>query len=343
MPPVPRLEEVLAALAGKVVLCIEAKDGKAHAPMMEMLESFKMMDAVMLKASIGSPQLDMGRKLGLPLFGYLGSGADITAAAFDQAKVQLSGEQDALILPNRVSGMLLDDSSLGRAKQACPTVWVYSTHRRSEVDSYVRRGVVGFVSTCSGYTAGTISAVTAPDWTGGIEPGLLTVDPYSDTYAIDWSGPPGSMTIGGLGKPAYVTLGEMGNVAATQWQLDLKARVVGGAPASGDGPSVVACTASDANPAVESGTGYRAVWGLDGEVRIEENTDRPRVLASAMGTPPVGDDWHPIEVLVTPESVDVVAGGVHISAADQRWRGGYVHLGCGERAGKVAFAGVSRS
>ncbi|MBN9000326.1 MAG: TetR family transcriptional regulator C-terminal domain-containing protein, partial [Rhizobiales bacterium] len=192
----------------------------------------KLLDAVMVKATIGSSSLDQGRKRGLPLFGYLGSGEDLTQDNFDKARLQLTGENDALILPNRVSGALLEDDLLARARQACPTVWAYSTHRRSEVAYYYSRVVSGFVSTCSGYTGGVIKPLTAPDWSQGIEPGLLTLDPYSDTYAIDWSEGAGSITIGGLGKPAFVTLGDLGEMSYSTWELHVKAQVA--APRTSD-------------------------------------------------------------------------------------------------------------
>ncbi len=342
MPPVPRLEAVLEAVAGRAVLCIEAKDGKAFEPMMEMLEAHKLLDAVMVKATIGSSSLDQGRKRGLPLFGYLGSGEDLTQDNFDKARLQLTGENDALILPNRVSGALLEDDLLARARQACPTVWAYSTHRRSEVAYYYSRGVSGFVSTCSGYTGGVVKPLTAPDWSQGIEPGLLTLDPYSDTYAIDWSEGAGSITIGGLGKPAFVTLGDLGEMSYSTWELHVKAQVA--APRTSDDAAamVVVCTQDDANPAVGFGSGYRAVWSLRGELRIEENAPAgAAVLALAPGDPPKPGSWVDLVVRVSADKITLEVDSAVVVARDLRWRGGYVHVGCGARAGKVSFSDVS--
>ncbi len=341
MPPVPRLEQALKAVAGKAVLCIEAKDVNAFEPMMELIESANMLDAVMIKATIGSSSLTAAQKRGLPLFGYLGSSDDLTQANLDLAGQTLTGSHDALILPTRVSGSLLGDDLLIRAKRACPTVWVYSTHRRSEVDYYRVRGVTGFVSTCSGYTAKTIRAERSPDWTEGIVPGLLTRDPYSDAYAIDWSSVPGALTIGDSGREQYVTLGDLGDVTAQAWRLQIESRVAYPDVGSGDAMVAVVCTADDASPTDQAGTGYRAVWSHDGRIRIEENTERRAVLGSGLAQRPGREVWTHLEVQVTQEAVFFGVGSAGITVRDPRYRGGYIHFGSGRDSGKVTVRSVT--
>ncbi len=57
-----------------------------------------------------------------------------------------------LVIPTRDRGSFIADALVKKAVEQGPPVWVYSTHRRSEVQHYRTRGIAGYVTTMAGYT-----------------------------------------------------------------------------------------------------------------------------------------------------------------------------------------------
>lgn len=339
MPRIPRLIEVLREVAGKAVLCIEAKAGRGVEPMLDVLETFHALDTVMFKAPVGSPFISRARELNLPVFGYLGSPEDLAPAKIATAKATLTHPDDALVVPTRLEGKLIPASVMETLKAVAPRVWVYATHRRSEVDYYRPMGVEGFVGSNVGYLTGLAKVTTGSTWnTGRLPSGLLTLDPYSESQAINWDFP-GAIQIGLDGLPTYVTLGDLTPVTiGDSPTFEVGVAFTGALGSGSDGLLLLLWCESDDNPAVvKTKTGYLVRLGYDGSLSIAAADAPERRLASARTQPIALGEWTTVKVETNPDSVTVRVGNSSITVRDQRWRGGYIHVGREGGVGRVTL------
>lgn len=344
MPRIPRLTEALEVAAGKAVLCIEAKSTAAFDPMLRLLEDHAVMGTAIIKCPVGSPAVAVAHRAGLPVYAYLGSGADVTNERLKQSGQELDRERDVLVIPTRDRGRYFADSLVARALEQGPPVWVYSAHRRSEVAHYAARGVEGFVVTTAGYTASDAPAASNDAWgTGRIRPGLMTRDPYSGSYAARW-GSEGVLSVSPFGSSARLTLGDMCPVDRDSYTV----RVEMMAPASRStdgGFSLVFAAGDDASPDIgQPLTGYEALVGLDGSLALRRHDGGARRLATTLierRAARVGrGEWETLSVSVDADTVSLSWRGESLTATDARWRGGYLHLGRVGQAGSLSFRGV---
>ncbi len=219
MPPMPRLETVLAAVGGRAVLCIEAKDDAAYPFMIEAVKRAGLEDGLIVKVDGSSDRLAEAKKAGYPVMAYLGNPEVATAPAVKALAKRLDAERDSLALPARESwSAFLSDQIRLAADTGVPT-WVFPVHRRSEAQELARLGASGLVAASIGYLTGRTQPLTNDVWSNGaISPGEMTRDPYSNAFALDWA------TEGVLGldfkdRQAFVTLGQFSPIAATSYRL----------------------------------------------------------------------------------------------------------------------------
>lgn len=348
MPRIPRLDDALAAVASRAVLCIEAKAGAAFQPMMRLIQDHAAMGTVIIKAPVGSSTIEDAHKIGAPVFAYLGAGEDVNLSNLEMARRTLDRERDVLVVPTRFVGSFFDDTLIGKAVDQRTPVWVYSTHRRSEVKHYLDRGVVGFVTTMPGYASADTPSATADTWDSGrLAGGMLTRDPYSDGYALSWQDE-GVIGLETAGPSAYLTMGTLCPIAESSYVISVQG-CLSKAPRSGTtGIGVVVGTADDASPGADRTTlGYECIVGSDGTliIRTIDDVDEKqsgRVLAEKRFGPPLRlGDWDDLVVRVDPTSVTLSWGGQEIRASDSRWRGGYFHIGRVGATGAVSYRQLS--
>lgn len=341
MPPVPRLVDVLGRIDRRAVLCIEAKSSRTLEPMLDVLKTLRVMDSVVLKAPVGSYMLDRARQEQLPVFAYLGSPEDLTRANLAKAKATLTDPRDVLVIPTRMKGKLLPAELLARARASVKTVWVYSTHRRSEVTYYRKAGVEGFVASNAGYLSGAVRPVLGSTWEEGRLPsGLMTRDPYSESQALTWRPP--VIQFGVEGLPTYITLADVTPVSSPdRYTIEVAYQHV---EAVGDGLEIFVCTSDDENPAVVVPTsGYRILVDAEGSVRMAAASERGKWLGRAKGPAPVVGVARNLVLSFTGDRIEVSLDGAHVSVSDDRWRGGYLHLGRPGGRGRVELASYAVS
>lgn len=345
MPRIPRLEDALEVCAGRVVLCIEAKSGAALVPMLRLLQDRALMGTVILKCPVGSPTVDLAHRAGLPVFAYLGAGEQVDLPHLAQAARQLDRERDVLVIPTRNKGSFIDDALVERAVDQGTPVWVYSTHRRSEVQHYRERGVSGFVVTTAGYASSDSALTTEEGWhSERINPGLLTKDPYSDAYRFRWLGA-GAIAVITPEQSAHITVGALGPIRASSYSFEVSAALDEASIGSGGGISVVVCTDDDASPQTPEGrtSGYECTVDGKGVLAIRSNVARsPKEPGQVLASRPTGAavtpaTWTKLTVSVKPGSLRLSWGGASIAVDETRWRGGYAHLGRFGEAGAASY------
>ena len=62
---IPLFEDVLRTFGGRVILCVEAKDDRAHGPMMSMIAKYGLETSVMLKTYFKSKRITEVKGAGL--------------------------------------------------------------------------------------------------------------------------------------------------------------------------------------------------------------------------------------------------------------------------------------
>ena len=333
MPPVPRLLDVLERIDRRAILCIEAKSSRALEPMLDILTTLGLMDSIFLKAPVGSYMTERARQENVPVFAYLGSPEDVTRANLAIAKKTLTDPRDVLVVPTRMKGKLMPADLLAQVKAAAKTVWVYSTHRRCEVDYYRKAGVEGFVASNAGYASGAVKPTADSTWENGrLSTGLMTRDPYSESQALTWQPP--AIQFGVDSLPTYITLGDVSPIASVaQSTIEIAYQHV---DAVGVGLEVFVCTADDENPAVVAPTsGYRILADAEGVVGLAAAGEPDKWLGRTNAAVPAAGVPRTLRVRFDGGRVDVDLDGAQLSVADDRWRGGYLHLGRPGRSGKV--------
>lgn len=342
MPPIPRLADVLSAVGRRAVLCIEAKDGRAFQPMLAALQQRGLLDTVMIKAPLGSPMLTAAKAAGLPRFGYIGSATEVTEARVAALAASLEPATDAMVLPTRGSGVLLDAALVSQAVDTGVPTWVYATHRRSEVARHAALGVQGFVTPNLGYVAGRVARSDRDTFADGqLAPGLMTVDPTSEQQGVGWD-IPGAVVLDTPGRSAFVTLGDLAPLPqpAGPYSVGFEACLLGQPGAPEDGVVLVIGTPDDASPAApEARGGYVLRLGFDSRLHLSRSGDNHELASESMPPWHVGE-WVRVTLVVTPTTLTCTVGGVALTSPDATWRGTFLHLGRTGGAGRVALRNV---
>lgn len=341
-PAIPRLSTVLDSVGGRAVLCIEAKDGRALQPMLAMLATRGLTETVVLKAHVLASALETARRQGLPMFAYMGSKDDLKPANLAKLKDVVDPSRDVVVIPARAGGAFVDPSFVRECVKIGP-VWAFSATRRAEVEYYRQLGLEGFVTPNLAYLAGATPGTTMSWDSGELTAGTLTADPYADVWGVGWD-TENAITLQTNGEPCFVTLGDISPVAnPTSFAASFQLLVREAAGAVPDGPSVLFGADTDGSVSLgHANTGYRAVWGFNGELRIERSHDDV-VLARTRVAPPAVDGVETLTIRVAPESVSVGLGQTQLAVRDSKWRGGYLHFGRTGTFGRVALRKVDVS
>ncbi len=348
LPEVPRLETVLTEFGGKVVICLEAKDDRAYPAMMAMVTRLKLLDSVIVKAYHASVRIPEAKAAGLPVFSYL-SPADMTVATIDAATAKLD-RNDLLVMPYDKGDYITyhSDELIADAKAHGVPLVVYPIHRRADAAHYFKLGVSGAVTSDYGYVSTDTAAATSDNWASKrISAGEKPKMPDSRSLAGAWTAL-NELTLGAEEKRQFITLGQLGPIAAaaSQYRLTFSAswdRL----PAD---PSAVVSLAFCHNDdryyedGLSLSEGYHATMSPDGTLRLyRHGPSAPDELLGQARTPPVqAGQWATLRLIVSPQALiwrradlpDTEEVVVHDSAV----RGGYVAIGRSSSDVRAALA-----
>ena len=343
MPLIPLLDEVLDAIGGRAVLAIEAKDSRAYPAVRQAVARFGLADSVMIKTDHRSGLIPTARADGFPVFGYIGSAAELTPDALDALVAKLdAGRGDVLVLP--ASAGPGADPLVKRAAGSGLPVWVAPVHRRSDVARYAALGVSGFITPGLGYLTRDSAIARQDTWAfGAIAPGELTRDPLGTAWAPGWADG-GELTLAAAEQRHFLTLGQLSPVATPdRYSVNVQARWTSPpgpayAPGSADAPgaavALVAGHADDAyhQPGGGRGTGYLATLAVDGTLAISlhrNGSAEEKPLGSTKTAAPAAGQFVQLRWQVDGQRITWTRTdtGESVTAQDGTARGGYLHLG----------------
>ncbi len=349
-PPVPRLDDVLDRFGGRVVLCLEAKNRTAYAPMMAAVTARGLQRSVIVKVHHTSDVLALAAAEGYPRFGYLGAPDEVTPAAVAALGAALDARRDVLVLPAGSGSSdtpFLDDGLVRAAVATGVPVWVFPLHRRAELRHFLDLGVRGAVCAGYGYLAAAVAPVRTDSWADRrVAPGELAL---AVTTPPTWTAD-GQLVLDLAGRPHFVLAGQCCPVAdgAPSWTLDIDVRWTV-APDSEDDLLSIAFGHDDDRYYEHRGgvgTGYHVILRANGELGLYLHRDGEpagtRLAAASTPAPAVGA-WAHLRIEVGPDTVAVTRAdtGHRIAAADTTARGGYLHLGRASRSGTAAFQSLT--
>ena len=352
VPQVPRLLDVLRELGGEVVMCIEAKNDAAYPAVIAAIEKAGLGDGVIVKAGYSSPRIREARAAGYPVFGYFGVESDLSLARITALAAQLDRRTDCIVLPTYGAGGFVDTGFVSHAVATGIPVWVYGTHRRSDVHRFFGLGCQGVVASSVGYLMADRSIATTDTWaSGAIAPGEMTKDPSSAGYAPRWSDD--ELQLPAQQVQHFLTLGQLSPLpaAAGSYRVRLQACWLTRPENTSDNLTLAFGRVDDSYYEHRSGSGdgYHAILRADGRLELYRHVDGRRdgvALGSAVPTPPpAAGQWIDLELQVTPTSIrwsrtDVRAA---VTGSDSTVRGGYLHVGRSSPDGVLAFRSLSVS
>lgn len=344
--PIPRLEDVLDAFGGRLVLCLEAKRYEDYPLMMDLIAKRGLQKSVIVKAYHLSQAVADAKSTGYPVFSYLGV-PDVSVDAITQAAKPLDRRTDYLVLPTTAGAtgdQLLPESYVRAAVATGLPVWVYPVHRRYEADYFVGLGVSGLVTSSYRYvTTGTASTRFDTWHTKAVASGEMNRLPDEKTYAPQWTGTD-ELTLATRGAQHFITLGQFGPLAhaAGSYQLDVQARWNLLPTDTGTGIAIAFGHADDRyyEDGLGASDGYHAVLTAGGSLQLYSHLagqSAGQPLADPVSTPaPAEGQWVTLRLSVFPQGItwsrpDAAApdsgSAAQVSAEDRRFRGGYLHLG----------------
>lgn len=336
LPEVPRFEDVLRRFAGRVVLCVEAKDDAAYPAMAAMIDRYRARASVIVKVGEASANLEPAHRDGFAVFAYFGT--PVPADNVRALGARLRKDHDYLVItPGSPTG---DDSDvIAAAIGTGVPVWVAPIHRRSDAARYFGLGVSGVVTSSYGYVARTTPLARADAWRyKAITPGELTRHPDSPAYAPTWSGED-ELALESSAGQQFLTLGNLCPPAAASgsYRVTFDARWT---RVPTDPRAYIALAFAHADDRYYESRlgvsdGFHAILRVNGSLELFAHgagQAEGRLLGAPQLSPPaVADRWMSLSLAVTPDrltwtrtdaaaphDVTVTAGGP---------RGGYLHLG----------------
>jgi hypothetical protein len=316
--------------------------------MMAMVSRYGLQDSVMLKTYYLSKRIPEAKALGLGVFGYFTTPAELTPDAVQNLAVQLSRRTDAIVVPNSGPGGYLANDLLDAAVSTGIPIWPYPLHRRSDLTHYAALGVAGAVTSNIGYLAGRTIQATSDQWSGGRAlPGELTRDPYDDRYALKW-GPGGTIQLAARKVQHFLTLGNLGPITAPAYTVEFEASY-DQLPADPTSNLTLAFGHQDDQyyeHRLGTQNGYHAILQGDGQLGLYlHRTGKPAgvKLATAATPRPAARQWMRFRLEVTPTRLvwsrpDVPTA--RVVAIEKSYRGGYLHLGRASADGTLSLRGL---
>ncbi|WP_157970508.1 glycerophosphodiester phosphodiesterase [Nakamurella deserti] len=349
-PPVPLLEDVLDRFGGRLVLCLEAKNRAAYAPMMAAVVRRGLQRSVMVKVHHTSDVLALAAAEGYPRFAYLGSRDEVTETNIAALQTALDPARDVLVIAagtGPAARPFVPDALVRRAVATGIPVWVFPLHRRSELRHFVDLGVRGAVCAGYGYLAGVVPPVVRDSWSRQrVAPGELAL---AVTTPPTWTAD-GELVLDLPGRAHFVMPGQFSSVASTdgRWSLDVDLRWREAPGADDDLLSVAFGHEDDRYYEHRGGigTGYHATLRADGRLGLYLHRDRRvagQQLAVTTTPAPVTGRWAHLRIEVTPTTVTVrrTDTGEVVRATDRTVRGGHLHLGRASRTGTAGFRALT--
>ncbi|WP_256793615.1 glycerophosphodiester phosphodiesterase [Terrabacter sp. Ter38] len=336
-PRLSRLEDVLAKVGSRAVLCLEAKDHEAYPAMVEMVEQQRLKESAVIKLHVSSTRFAEAKEAGYPVFGYLGSFFETTPARIKELAARLDPRTDYLVVPSNENAEWLPDKLLAAAVATKVPVWVFGVHRRSELAHHLGNGAAGAVVSSIGYLGGTTTALRADVWeSGAISPGEMTHRPESNDYALAWPGE-GAIGLTLADRQSFVTFGQLAPLRQPSgpYELSLEVRVDRMPTQSSTNFTVAFGHADDRYYEHRQGTqnGYHALLRMDGSLELWAHAagsqDGVPLGKPVSGGAPVVGTWVPLRLVVTPTALiwTRLDTGASVTVADSRFRGDYVHVG----------------
>jgi len=351
VPVLPRLTDVLTALGGRAVLCLEAKDDDAYPLMTEIIEERGLQDTVMIKLpGTAVARLEIAKAAGYPIYAYLGNDEVATAAGIDQLAKVLDPNMDALVLPAQSGPNLFPSNLIRRAVGTGVPVWVVPVHRRYELQHFASLGVQGMVSPDVGYLSGSEPKLAADAWAkGAISAGERTLDPFSDKYGLHWE-ERGAIGLDVPGRAAFVTLGQFCPISANSYRLEFDAAFDPLPIDTWQHLSVAFGHADDRyyEHRAANSNGYHALVRADGQMAIyahlQGDPNGKALTATRQSTPFEAGSWTRLTLDVTPATIRLTRDdGSFVEAQDARFRGGYFHIGRSGTDGKLKIRNLQVS
>ena len=335
-PVVPRLDEVLARIGGRAVLCIEAKDQEAFDPMVALLTEHDLLDTVMLKIHGPSKRVERAHELGFPVFGYLGNTAEASATNIASLAGRLDRDNDVLVIPARGDDGLTSARTLSDAVATRMPIWVFPVHRRYEVDYFAEQGVEGIVAADLPYLSKSLETVAADEWAeGAIAPGELTKDPYNDLFGLQWPGD-GEITIDFAKRPSFAMFAQFCPIpfGARSYTISFEAKF-DKLPTDRTSHVSIAFGHEDDRNYIHQGAasnGYHALLRATGEMAIYSHVrgkSRGTLLSHQFRGPALkAGEWVELSVEVADERIYWSReGSGAVETRNLSWRGGYFHIG----------------
>ncbi|HEY9290253.1 MAG TPA: glycerophosphodiester phosphodiesterase [Microlunatus sp.] len=343
-PRMPRLIDVLNSIGGSAVLCIEAKDDDAYPLILDAIAAADVVDSIMIKVDAHSPRLQQAKDDGYPVFAYIGDPAGVTATAIDGLAALLDRSRDVMVLPADADGEFLSAELIRHAVDTGIPVWVFPVARRSEVQHFAALGVEGIVTPDIGYLSRNAAQTKKDTWSRGrISAGELTLDPYSDQYGLQWD-ESAVVTLAATGRPAFLTLGQFCPIEATSYRIEFEARWNSLPDDALHIVSIAFCHDDDRYYEHQSGTGdgYHGLLSQDGTIALYAHLDgrtRGQFLGDSDATPAASaGHWIRFLVEVSPERLRWgVEDRPAVEVRDQRFRGGYFHIGRPATSGTLSL------
>ena len=346
MPAVPRLTDVLQQIAGKAVLCIEPVGDNAHAALLQLLDDLKLHDTVIMKLDAGSRQLVGTQDRGYPVVATLPP--DVTAASVTVVASRLNPTRDAILLPAPPSSTPLPVKLIQAAAATGIPIWASPVHRRSDASYYSRLGVQGIVAPGLPYLNGKIPPSRTDDWASGqLTPGALTKDPLSPQYALNWVNE-GVITLPARGHQKFITMGQYAPIDVASYRISFDAMFD---PLPSDTWQHVSISFAHVDDRyyehrLGEGAGYHALLRADGGMslvaHLEGDPNGRELTQPAQGTPLKAGVWARVTLDVSPASLQWARDdGTTLQAQDERFRGGYFHIGSSSEDGTLNLRNLS--
>ena len=351
-PRIAHLDAVLDLVGDRAVMCLEAKDDSAFPALLDVVRRRELTGQVYVKAHASSGRIEQARRAGLPVFAYLGSAREVSAAALDALAARLDRARDVIVIPAfSDGGIWLADDLVRHALATGPEVWVYPLHRRSDVAHFADLGVPGALAASYGYLAGTSGAPSGP-WPGdALRPGTITRFPDSDRFGLAWP-EAGIVTLALQGEQHFVLVGDRGgsrNGAPSRLELDVEVRVdarPGAGSEAGTDLFAVSVGHADDRYVDLSGPdvpGHHVILGVDGSLSVARGAAERQVLARVDGPPVAPGQWVPLRVTVSDGGLTCARSdaGVDVTVAGVTLGAGYLHVGRVSRTGVVSVRGLT--
>ena len=332
---IPRFEEVLQRYGGRLVLCVDAKDGTSFGQVMALIKRYGLTRSVIAKVYASSSNIAKAQQLGVPVFGYFGTA--VGAADIQKLAKALDPAHDYLVITPSDSNVADTDIAAVRAavSTGVPT-WVGPLHRRYEVQRYFTAGATGAVCASYGYQTSQLALTTEDAWMSrALVSGEMTKTPGQDKNVPRWTGT-ADLTLSISNAQQFITFGNLGPVEANIYTVtfDVRWNVL---PI--DLTSYVSFAFGHADDRYYEarsgqGDGFHGILRANGSLELYSHTDGQQVgtkLAPAAATPKmITGDYVSLrlDVAATRLTWSRVDGPKPISvAAKAALHGGYLHFG----------------